>query len=57
LLVAGLVLVTGVGGWATPFIPEATLGWLLLVCGALALLAGLFVSERQPPSPTPKRPD
>jgi len=56
LLAAGLVLITGFGDWATPFVPEATLGWLLLACGGLAILAGLFVSERQPPSPTPRRP-
>jgi len=56
-LVAGLVLVSGVGDWSTPFVPEATLGWLLMVCGLAAILAGIFVSDRQPPSPAPKRPN
>lgn len=57
LLVAGVFLITGVGGWSTPFIPEVTLGWLLLICGGLAVVAALFVSERQPPSPAQRRHD
>lgn len=56
LLAAGLVLITGVGDWATPILSEPTLGWILLVGGVLAIAAGLLVSERQPPSPLPRRP-
>lgn len=57
LLVVGGFLVTGIGGWNTPLFPEVTLGWLLLICGGLAVVATLFVSERQPPSPAQHRHD
>ncbi len=55
MLVLGVILATGVGDWATPFVPEAALGWLLIVGGVVAVLASFMVSERQPPSPAPRR--
>jgi len=45
LLVAGLILVTGVINTGTAFVDEGTLGWILLIAGVVALVFALVINS------------
>jgi uncharacterized membrane protein HdeD (DUF308 family) len=47
LIVAGLVLVLDVVNWDTSAIDTGTLGWILLVAGALAIIISLVVNAQR----------
>ena len=50
LLLAGLILVTGVVEYDINFIEDVTLGWILLIVGALALVLSLVIHGQRRPS-------
>ena len=47
LLLAGLILVTGVVEYDINFIEDTTLGWILLLVGALALVLSLVINAQR----------
>lgn len=47
LLVAGLVLVLDVVNWDTSAVDMGTLGWILIVAGALAIIISLIVNAQR----------
>lgn len=47
LVLAGLVLVTGVVNYDISFIEGQTLGWILLMMGALALVFALVMNQQR----------
>ena len=47
LIVAGLILVFGVVDWDTSTVETGTLGWILLVAGALAIIISLIVNAQR----------
>jgi hypothetical protein len=47
LLVVGLILVTGVIQYDINFIEDTTLGWILLLAGALAIALGLVMNQQR----------
>jgi len=47
LIVAGLVLVMDVVNWDTSAVDTGTLGWILLVAGALAIIISLVVNAQR----------
>jgi drug/metabolite transporter (DMT)-like permease len=47
LVLAGLVLVTGVVNYDINFIEDQTLGWILLIVGALALVLALVMNQQR----------
>ena len=47
LLVLGLILVTGVIQYDINFIEDTTLGWILLLVGALALILSLVINQQR----------
>ena len=52
LLLAGLVLVTGVVEYDINFIEDQTLGWILLLVGVLALVLSLVINGQRGRSST-----
>ena len=46
LLVAGLILVSGVINVSTPVVDEVTLGWILLIAGVIALVFALVINTQ-----------
>ena len=47
LLVAGLILVTGVIEYDINFIEDTTLGWILLLAGVLAIILALVMNQQR----------
>jgi uncharacterized membrane protein HdeD (DUF308 family) len=47
LIVAGLILVLDVVDWDTSSVDTETLGWILLVAGALAIIISLIVNAQR----------
>jgi uncharacterized membrane protein HdeD (DUF308 family) len=47
LVVAGLILVLDVINWDTSAVDTETLGWILLVAGALAIIISLIVNAQR----------
>jgi hypothetical protein len=47
LLVLGLILVTGVIQYDINFIEDTTLGWILLLAGALAIVLALVMNQQR----------
>ena len=47
LIVVGLILVLDVVNWDTTAVDTATLGWILLVAGALAVIISLIVNAQR----------
>ncbi|CAA9349969.1 MAG: hypothetical protein AVDCRST_MAG72-1383 [uncultured Nocardioidaceae bacterium] len=47
LLVAGLILVLGVIEFDIAGVDDATLGWILLVVGVLAIILALIVNQQR----------
>jgi uncharacterized membrane protein HdeD (DUF308 family) len=47
LIVAGLILVFDVVNWDTSTVDTGTLGWILLVAGALAIVISLIVNAQR----------
>jgi len=47
LVLAGLILVTGVVEYDINFIEDVTLGWILLIVGALALILSLVINNQR----------
>jgi uncharacterized membrane protein HdeD (DUF308 family) len=47
LVLAGLILVTGVVEYDINFIEDTTLGWILLLVGALALILSLVINQQR----------
>ena len=47
LLVLGLILLTGVINYDIDFVEDTTLGWILLSCGVLSIVLGLFMSHQR----------
>jgi len=47
LILAGLILVTGVVNYDINFIEDVTLGWILLIVGALALVLSLVINQQR----------
>lgn len=47
LIVAGLILVLDVVNWDTSSVDTETLGWILLVAGALAIVISLVVNAQR----------
>lgn len=47
LVLAGLILVTGVVNFDIDFVEDMTLGWILLVVGALALVLSLVINQQR----------
>lgn len=47
LLAAGLVLVLDVVNWDTSAVDLGTLGWILIVAGALAIIISLIVNAQR----------
>ena len=47
LVLAGLILVTGVVEYDINFIEDVTLGWILLIVGALALVLSLVINGQR----------
>ena len=47
LIVAGLVLVLDVVNWDTAAVDMETLGWILLIAGALAIVISLIVQSQR----------
>ena len=47
LVVAGLILVLDVVNWDTSAVDTETLGWILLVAGALAIIISLIVNAQR----------
>jgi hypothetical protein len=47
LVLAGLILVTGVVTYDINFVEDQTLGWILLVVGALALVLSLVINQQR----------
>jgi uncharacterized membrane protein len=47
LLLAGLILVTGVVNYDINFIEDQTLGWILLIVGGLALVLSLVLNQQR----------
>jgi uncharacterized membrane protein HdeD (DUF308 family) len=47
LVVAGLILVLDVVNWDTTSVDMETLGWILLVAGALAIVISLVVNAQR----------
>jgi len=47
LIVAGLILVMDVVNWDTSAVDTGTLGWILLVAGALAIVISLVVNAQR----------
>ena len=47
LIVAGLILVLDVVNWDTSAIDTGTLGWILLLAGALAIIVSLVVNAQR----------
>lgn len=47
LVLAGLILVTGVVNFDINFVEDMTLGWILLVVGALALVLSLVINQQR----------
>ena len=47
LLVAGLILVTGVIEYDINFIEDTTLGWILLLAGILSIVLGLIMNQQR----------
>lgn len=47
LVLAGLILVTGVVEYDINFIEDTTLGWILLLVGALALILSLVINSQR----------
>ncbi len=47
LIVAGLILVLDVVNWDTTAVDTETLGWILLVAGALAIIISLIVNAQR----------
>jgi uncharacterized membrane protein HdeD (DUF308 family) len=52
LVLAGLILVTGVVNYDINFIEDQTLGWILLIVGALALVLSLVINQQRNRSTT-----
>jgi len=52
LVLAGLILVTGVVNYDINFVEDQTLGWILLVVGALALVLSLVINQQRNRSTT-----
>lgn len=52
LVLAGLILVTGVVNYDVNFIEDTTLGWILLIVGALALVLSLVINQQRTRSST-----
>jgi hypothetical protein len=47
LVLAGLILVTGVVTYDINFIEDQTLGWILLIVGVLALVLSLVINGQR----------
>jgi uncharacterized membrane protein HdeD (DUF308 family) len=47
LLVAGLILVTGVIEYDIDFVQDTTLGWILLLGGMLAIVLALVMNQQR----------
>jgi cell division protein FtsW (lipid II flippase) len=47
LVLAGLILVTGVVNYDMDFIEDQTLGWILLLVGVLALVLSLVINQQR----------
>ncbi|MCX6400712.1 MAG: DUF6458 family protein [Propionibacteriales bacterium] len=47
LVLAGLILVSGVVNFDINFVEDMTLGWILLVVGALALVLSLVINQQR----------
>lgn len=47
LFLLGLILVTGVVNYDINFIQDQTLGWILLIVGALALVLSLVMNQQR----------
>ncbi len=47
LILGGLILVTGVVNYDINFIEDVTLGWILLIVGALALVLSLTLNAQR----------
>jgi drug/metabolite transporter (DMT)-like permease len=47
LILLGLILVTGVVNYDINFIEDQTLGWILLIVGALALVLAVVMSQQR----------
>lgn len=47
LILLGLILVSGVVQYDINFIEDTTLGWILLVVGALALVLSLVINQQR----------
>lgn len=47
LFLLGLTLVTGVVNYDINFIQDQTLGWILLIVGALALVLSLVMNQQR----------
>lgn len=47
LILLGLILVSGVVEYDINFIEDTTLGWILLVVGALALVLSLVINQQR----------
>jgi uncharacterized membrane protein HdeD (DUF308 family) len=47
LLVAGLILVSGVINVGTAFVDEGGLGWILIVAGVVALVFALVINTQR----------
>jgi uncharacterized membrane protein HdeD (DUF308 family) len=47
LVIAGLILVFDVVNWDTTAVDTGTLGWILLVAGALAIVISLVVNAQR----------
>ncbi|HSV41103.1 MAG TPA: DUF6458 family protein [Nocardioidaceae bacterium] len=52
LVLAGLILVTGVVQYDINFVEDTTLGWILLLVGALALVLSLVINQQRGRSTT-----
>lgn len=47
LVLAGLILVSGVVNFDIDFVEDVTLGWILLVVGVLALVLSLVINQQR----------
>ena len=47
LIAAGLILVLDVVNWDTSAVDTGTLGWILIVAGALAIIISLIVNAQR----------
>ena len=52
LVLAGLILVTGVVEYDINFIEDQSLGWILLIVGAIALVLSLVINQQRGRSTT-----